>query len=210
MATAPRSPTDGISPVRMEALCDGVFAVAMTLLVFDLHVPTVAPGKLWPGLLALWPNLLSYLISVLVLGIYWLGHRAQLHYVRRADHTFHWINFIFLAVVSLIPFSARMLSAYPLDPVAIGVYGANTIAIGLLLWWHWRYCTDHSRLTSEQISAATRRYAVSRCLVAPGCYLAAILISFASPVLSLVIYACIPWLYIVPGWQKYWLRLFSR
>ena len=134
---------------RIEALTDGVFAVAMTLLVLDIKVPelqqALASTQLPHELLALWPKLLSYSISFVILGVYWVGHHLQLAFIRTADRLLLWINMLFLLFVVLVPFSTALLSEYTNQRVAIAVYGANLIAIGLVLALHWWYATNQRR-----------------------------------------------------------------
>src|SRR5262249_31212768 len=122
---------------RIEALGDGVFAIVMTLLIFDLKLPEVeAPAALGPALLALWPSFLAFAISFGLLGIYWLGHRAQFQFIQYSDHGLHWLNILILACVSLLPFSTKLLGRYPSERVALAGYGANLIVIGLSLYAH--------------------------------------------------------------------------
>ena len=101
---------------RVEALTDGIFAVAMTLLVLDIEVPEVqqatGTANLPLKLLALVPKMLSYIISFIILGVYWVGHHAQLAFIHRADRPLLWINILFLLWVALVPFSTALLSEY--------------------------------------------------------------------------------------------------
>ena len=87
--------TGGRSKTRIEALTDGVFAIAMTLLIFNIRVPEAAQGTdkaLRQGLLQLWPSFLTYIISFVMLGVYWVGHHNQYHFIRRTDRVFLWTN----------------------------------------------------------------------------------------------------------------------
>jgi uncharacterized membrane protein len=188
---------------RIEALTDGVFAVAMTLLVLDIKVPELqqptGTAELPLKLLALWPKFLSYSISFIILGVYWVGHHAQLSFIRRADRPLLWINILFLLWVALVPFSTALLSEYPKTRLAIGIYGANLIAIGLTLALHWSYATGESRHVDPAIDRDLVRGAMYRTLMAPIVYLIAILISFFRVEVSLILYALVPILYILPG-----------
>ncbi len=187
---------------RIEALADGVFAVAMTLLVLDIKVPELQPlaaAELPAKLLALWPKFLSYLISVVILGVYWVGHHAQLSFIRRADRPLLWINILFLLWVALVPFSTALLSEYSKTRIAIAVYGVNLIAIGLTLALHWWYATTENRHVDPDIHSNLIRGAMKRTLMAPIVYLVAIALSFIRTELSLALYALVPILYIFPG-----------
>ncbi|MBV8584937.1 MAG: DUF1211 domain-containing protein [Verrucomicrobia bacterium] len=200
-----------LSRNRIEALTDGVFAVAMTLLVLDLRVPELQPSldisQLPARLLALWPKFLSYAISFVILGVYWVGHHIQLSFIRRADRPLLWINLLFLLWVALVPFSTALLSEYPAAQAAITVYGLNLIAIGLTLALHWWYATVEARHVDADIHPGLVRGALLRTLMAPALYIVAIVASFFRPELSLLIYALVPVLYILPGrvdahWSK--------
>jgi uncharacterized membrane protein len=192
-----------LSRNRVEALTDGVFAVAMTLLVLDIKVPELQspfdisqlPGRL----LALWPKFLSYTISFVILGVYWVGHHIQLSYIRRVDRPLLWINLLFLLWVVLVPFSTALLSAYPMAQIAITVYGFNLIAIGVTLAVHWWYATVETRHVDADIHPGVVRGGLLRTLIAPSVYVVAIAVSFVRPEVSLFLYSLVPILYILPG-----------
>lgn len=187
---------------RVEALTDGVFAVAMTLLVLDIKVPeleqSLASTDLSYRLLALWPKFLSYAISFVILAVYWVGHHLQLSFIRSADRPLLWINIFFLLWVALVPFSTALLSEYSKHRLAIAVYGGNLIAIGLTLALHWWYATNR-RHVDPDIRPGLVRAAMFRVLMGPLLYLLGIVISFFSTELSLALYALVPVLYILPG-----------
>lgn len=187
---------------RVEALTDGVFAVAMTLLVLDLKVPESQPpfaeADLPMKLLALWPKFVSYAISFVILGVYWVGHHIQLSFIRRADRPLLWINILFLLWVALVPFSTALLSEFAKTRIAIAIYGANLIAIGLTLALHWGYAAKGQHVDAD-IPPSLVRGAMYRTLLAPLVYSIAIALSFFRAELSLALYALVPILYILPG-----------
>lgn len=126
------SASNGIGKGRIEALADGVFAIAMTLLVLDVKVPAVDGSLDAAGFArALWqlgPRFFAFVVSFLIAGVFWLGHHALMHYVRRADRLFMRSNLLFLLFISTIPFSASLLGQYSLkmrggDPVAFSPDG---------------------------------------------------------------------------------------
>jgi uncharacterized membrane protein len=193
----------GLSTQRIEALSDGVFAIAITLLVLNFHIPNIPPSQIaskLPGsLTGQWPQLLSYVLTFLVVGVYWVGHHNQFHYIRRADRTLLWINILFLMCVAFVPFSAGLLGPYGRQAIAVQIYGANLIATGLVLYLHWWYATRGARLLDRPLDRHVVRDASRRILVAPLAYLLAIALSFLSPEASLVVYALVPWYYLLPG-----------
>ena len=210
MSDSQRHPTGTMGTGRIEALCDGVFAIIMTLLVFDIKVPDVDPAQLATGLATLGPRLIGYGVSFVLLGIYWLGHRAQYQYIRHADQNLHWLNMLFFAFSGLIPFTTGLVSQYPAQFLAVAIYGVNLVLIGLALYVHWLYVVRHPRLVKEDLTPMVARYASIRCLLAPACYTVAMGLGFLNPLIALVLYALVPLLYIFPLMQGTWLRLASR
>ncbi len=176
---------------RLETLADGVFAIVMTLLVFELRVPELpgaAAADLWAEVVRLGPSLLSFIVSFLVLGVYWVGHHSQFQYIRRADQTLLWLNILFLMCVSLVPFSAGMLGRHGEQQLAIILYGGNLILVALTHFCMWWYATQNRRLVDEDIAPAIVGLGKRLSLTPPAFYLLAIALSFISTSLSLLIY----------------------
>jgi uncharacterized membrane protein len=132
----------GHSVERLAALSDGIFAVAMTLLVLDLHAPAHEAVHdergLWLALGSLAPQLLAYLMSFLTLGIFWNGQQAQLNLLARSDRHLAWIHLAFLFAVSMMPFSTKLLAEFIQERPAIIVYWANIFVLGSVLYGSWR------------------------------------------------------------------------
>src|SRR6202000_367050 len=103
----------GRSLERLAALSDGIFGVAMTLLVLDLRVPATAAAHgepdLWLALVDLSPRLLMYMMSFMTLGIFWIGQQTQLQFLARSDRGFSWMQLLFLFAGNLNPFSTILL-----------------------------------------------------------------------------------------------------
>jgi TMEM175 potassium channel family protein len=192
----------GQSVERLAALSDGIFAVAMTLLVLDLHVPsreTVHSERdllhvLWP----LAPRLVIFLMSVMTLGIFWVGQQTQLNHFARADRNLSWIHISFLCAVSLTPFSTALLAEYIHYRTALLIYWSNIVLLGLTLYWSWSYATRAKLLSddvpSEIHPAVVRRIAIAQTLYALGASLCFINTywSIAAIVLVQVNYAIAP------------------
>lgn len=210
MNTRPRDPVGSMSTHRVEALSDGVFAIIMTLLVFDIKLPQAPPAELPQALPKIAPSFIGYVISFVLLGIYWIGHRNQYNFIRRADQNLHWLNILFFGVAGLVPFSTGLMSRYPGQWLAVAIYGANLIGIGLALFWHWSYATRDYRLVDPDLPRATIRLGKQRSLLAPSCYLLAIGLGLVDPAISLVVYALVPLLYIFPGIQGFWHHIAHR
>ena len=179
----------GLSKNRIEALTDGIFAVVMTLLVLDISIPQIASShydigsvaarsELLQRLFDLWPKVLSFGISFIILAIYWMAHHRQFHYIKHLDRTLIWMNIIFLMAACLLPFSTSLLGEYREQEIAILVYGGNSIIIGSLLYIQWWYATRNHKLVDENLDPITKGTLSRRLLFGITVYLIAIGISF--------------------------------
>ena len=183
---APRLPA-----ARLETLGDGVFAIAMTVLVLGIAVPNVPEGKLWHELVELWPKFASYALSFVMLGVLWIGHYFQFQYIKRVDRTLIWINLLFLLTVTFLPFCAGVLGNSYEDRVAVIIYGGSIIASGALLVAHWRYATSNGLcapdLAPQVVSVLGGRIAVGMVVSA-----LAIAVGFIDTRISLAVFCVLP------------------
>ena len=202
-----RSPVSATVPVvdlktnRIEALSDGVFAIAMTILVLNISVPaapTVSGQQLPAALRQLAPQVLVYVVSFVNLGVLWVGQHNQYHFIARADRWFLWINIAYLLLISFMPLSTALLGHYPLHRVALSVYGINLIGATLLLALHWYYATTGGRLAHEHLSPPVVRLAFRRILGSAGAYAVALALSLAVPLAGLALFLVVPLLNIMP------------
>lgn len=165
----------GQSVERLAALSDGIFAVAMTLLVLDLRVPASdavhSERDLWHVLLALSPRLLIFLMSVMTLGIFWVGQQTQLNYFARSDRNLAWIHIAFLCAVCLIPFSTSLLAEFIHYRIALGVYWFNILLLGTVLYWSWSY-SRRNQLLDDDVPADIHTAVVRRIVIAQSLYAA--------------------------------------
>lgn len=161
---------------RLNALSDGIFAFAMTLLVLDLRLPLAAAvhseHDLWRTLGTLGPSLLMYVMSFLTLGIFWNGQQTQLNYIERGDRDLAWIHLAFLFTVTTMPFSTRLMAEFIHFRLALLLYWLNILAPGLLLYASWKYVTRHAMIrenTPAEVRAAIcRRVVIAQSLYAAG------------------------------------------
>ena len=172
----------GRSVERLAALSDGIFAVAMTLLVLDLHIPTAAQvhgdGELLAALCALGPQWLAYLMSFLTLGIFWAGQQTQLNHIGEGTRDLTWIHLLFLFFITLLPLSTRLLAEFITFRTALLIYWLNILALGATLYWSWTHAT-HAGLvkadTPEEVRASIcRRILIAQSLYAGGAALCVI------------------------------------
>jgi uncharacterized membrane protein len=169
----------GQSVERLAALSDGVFAVAMTLLVLDLRAPAVEAVRtehdLWLALVALGPRLGIYVMSFLTLGIFWVGQQTQLNHLKRSDRSLSWLHLAFLFAVSITPFSTTLLAGFIAFRLALLAYWANILVLGAVLYLSWK-CAIQTGLVSDDIApeistAIERRIAIAQALYAFGALL---------------------------------------
>ncbi len=159
-------PQPAFSKHRVEALTDGIFAVAMTLLVIELKLPDHASlasqREFIEAVASLVPKFQSWVISFFVLAIFWYTHHRQFHYVRVVDGKLLWLNILYLSFVSLMPFSSALAGEYSRMLFAQIVYSANMtlLAIGGLLNNH--YVFHHHELWSEPITRGYYRGSLFR------------------------------------------------
>lgn len=167
---------------RLAALSDGIFAVAMTLLVLDIRVPVdptiQSEQALVAILIALAPRLLTYLMSFLTLGIFWIGQQTQLNSFERSDRNLTWIHLIFLLAVVLMPFSTGLLAEYITLRTALVVYWLNLFLLGVMLFasvrYAWRSGLVKDGSNTDQHAAQVRRIVIYQALYAFGALLCVI------------------------------------
>lgn len=165
----------GQSLERLTALSDGIFAVAMTLLVLNLQVPQIPLDKLhvdsdlWNALIKLIPNFIAYFMSFLTLGIFWVGQQTQLNKFTRSDRNLAWLHLIFLFAVTLIPFSTGFLARYIMYRTAIIIYWLNILFLGVMLLISWRYA-KHIKLVKHDMPADAHTAIERRIIIAQALY----------------------------------------
>jgi uncharacterized membrane protein len=169
----------GQSVERLAALSDGVFAVAMTLLVLDLRAPAVEAvhneRDLWLALGALAPRLIMCAMTFMTLGIFWVGQQTQLNHLTRSDRSLSWMHLLFLFAVSMTPFSTMLLAGFIAYRIALLVYWVNLLLLGGTLYFTW-VCALGLGLVRDDIppavaAAIKRRIVIAQALYACGALL---------------------------------------
>jgi uncharacterized membrane protein len=178
----------GGSLERLAALSDGLFAIAMTLLVLDLKLPLAAgihsERELAQGLLQLGPRLLMFAMGFLTLGIFWTGQQTQLRHLARGDRNLGWIHLSFLFAASVMPFSTMLLAEFLGYRLALLVYWLNILALGATLYCSWRYAT-RAGLLKDDVSEATSCAIERRILAAQALYALGALLSLWNTLASI-------------------------
>jgi len=172
----------GGSVERLAALSDGIFAVAMTLILLDLHLPAKesihSDADLRTALLNLCPQLLVYLMSFITLGIFWVGQQTQLNHLSRADRSLTWMHLAFLFPVTILPFTTRLLAEFIIYRSALLIYWFNIFIIGVLIYGCWTRAIKaglvKDGLSFEVHEAIRRRIIGAQALYALGALLCVI------------------------------------
>src|SRR3989338_1033839 len=203
MATQKIKNLKSLSIERLNAFSDGVFAIAITLLVLGITEPEITKNahlneELISHLFALSPKILSYIISFTVIGIFWVGHHILFRYIKKIDRNLIWLNIFLLMLISFIPFPAALLGEYGQTQSAIFIYGATLLIVGVLfesIWWY----AAKNNFIDEALNREMIKKAGRLILIAPVSYFIALIISFFNPIISLGIYILVPVLYIIPS-----------
>lgn len=199
-------PLVGLTTGRLEALCDGILAISMTLLV--LTFPDIrdvgAAGSIAEALRRfkeLGPHLLAYLMSFLLVSVYWLLHHIMFHYIRRADRVLLWLNMMFLMFVAFVPFSTGLLAECIRNEFSLVViaYGAAHLVTGLWLAAIWGYATRHRRLVASDLEGWVVHAVMRSVLTGPVLYTVGIVIACFSWSAALILYLIVPVCYLLPS-----------
>ena len=183
-------------PARVLALTDGVFAIIITLLVLEIHVPELTQGhSLNEALGEIRPSLVAFVISFILAGMYWVGHRDLFALIRRTDRGLVWLNILYLLPLCLLPFAAGLLGRYDTEPVALRIYGLLLVAIAVMRVVMWLYATNRPHLLWQRLDARQRRTGLALGVFPGLVYLLAFLVAKGAPGVSLLIYAGLPVLY---------------
>ena len=195
---------------RIEAFSDGVFAIAITLLVLEIKVPShekVLEHGLAYSLFALWPAFLAFFTSFITILVIWVHHHLIFTQVRKATPPLLYWNGLLLLVVTFVPFPTGLLAEYLLNPearVAASLFTGNFLAISVVFHGLWRYVSKSEGLAARTISSTpgvaariTRDYRL-----APFLYLAAFGISFISEIASISSCLLLAFFYALRGWPR--------
>ena len=180
-------------PSRLTALSDGVFAVALTLLVLDVKPPQVNPALLGSAVLAMAPRLGIFALSFAIVTYYWVSHHSVFTYVRTTDRVLLWLNMLFLFSIVILPFSAAVLADYPRTAPAIALYGTNVALCSVALSVAWWYAV--AKRLSIDVQGVELRHVAVRTAVSPILALLGVAVSTIAPVISLVLFVAIPVVY---------------
>jgi len=184
---------------RIETLADGIFAIAMTLLVLTIQIPKITSERVAVELpryiYRLWPQLTQYVIAFITLASFWMGHHVQFKYIRRSTSTLLWLNIYALMLAALIPFTTEIMGDYGQVPIAARLFEVNLLLAGLAFYWQWHYASHNHRLISPDLDPLIIKTIRQSTLIIPALSLIALVISIFAPSWSTTVYILIPFLY---------------
>ncbi len=191
-----------MSKGRLEAFSDGVFAIVITLLILDVHLPSGVRVSL-AALKPLLPKIAAFVLSFIIVGVYWVSHHNMLHLIEKVDRSLLWLNLLLLLCVVFIPFPASLLGTDLSNPLAVRLYGASLMATNVAGTLFWLYGTIGAGLARPEVS---REFAwrIVRIHSTPiAVYGVAVALAAAAHGVSLVLFAAVPLFFILPN---RWLR----
>jgi TMEM175 potassium channel family protein len=186
---------------RLETFADGVFAIAITLLVLEIRIPD--PGQdLGQALVNQWPSFAAYVTSFLTIGVMWVSHHQMFTIIRRTTTTFLFLNVLFLLPVAFVPFPTALVAAHILDEggrtTAVLVYGGVSVVIAVMFNALWAYAFRNGLVVRGR--GADRASSVARgFIIGPLIYLAATLLAFVNPFISMAGFAALAVYWMLPG-----------
>lgn len=186
---------------RLEAFSDGVFAIAITLLVLEIGVPPDAGDDLLDAFLDQWPSYLAYVVSFATIGATWLAHNTITEFLHRADRRFVQLNLLLLLLVSFLPFPTGLVAEFvgerDAERVATTILGINLLLVAVVVSAMWRYAVARRLVrpdtADEEVQVLTQR-------LTPGLagYVVMILLGLLLPTVAVIGYLVIALLFILP------------
>jgi uncharacterized membrane protein len=178
-----------IPPTRLVALGDGVFAIVMTLLVFQLTVPVLAEDQTLPeALLDMWPDFAMYMLSFLVLGVFWVIHHVLFDVIQRYDTTLVWLNIGFLMFAALVPFSTGLFTEHGATTATAVVYGLTMMSVFATGWAIFSYATRDRRLVAADLDEGLIKGGRLMGMAYMAFMVPSLAVSLLSPTASFVLY----------------------
>ena len=182
-----RGETGDPDTLRLETFSDAVIAIAITLLVLEIHVPEVEAAtsdQLWQRLSDLWPNYLGFLISFVTLGVMWANHCAMFRHIERTNHVFTLINLLLLLCIAFIPFPTALMADYlgqPAQQVGLVVYSGTFVVTAVAFNLVWFYASSGNRLLDPNADPDAVRSISRRYLLGPPSYFRPLSWLFSTP-----------------------------
>ncbi len=185
------------SPHRLESLTDGVFAIAMTIMVLNIPIPedlktSKDQVSVLQHLSNIYPLLVNYAISCIILGFMWITHQRQTKVITKTDGNYLWLHMISLLFVCLIPFSTSFMGQYTNSPTAVILFHTDLFIIGIIYMIQWYYATKKHHLVRPDLSDSLIKRGFVFSTITPAMSVIGVLIAFHDPDNSTMIYMACP------------------
>jgi len=187
-----------MSKTRLEAFSDGVFAIVITLLILNVHVPD-GRALTMQSLSPLLPPLGTFVLSFIIVGVYWIAHHHMLHFVMEVNRRMLWLNLLVLLSVVFIPFPTSLLGTGFNNPLVVRLYGMSLIATNAAGLFFWLYATAHKELIGPTVTKEFARTVVKVHSSPMIAYAVAVIVAGWSTKASLILYAAVPLFFILPN-----------
>jgi uncharacterized membrane protein len=188
---------------RIEAFSDSVFAVILTLLVLEIHVPELhgdhIASALAHSLLAMAPKFMAYILSFVIVCIWWVAHHHLFNVLVRSDRGLLWINSTFLLWLSFVPFPTALMGDYPREALAVMGYGAVTTLAGLSFCLMRYYAFYIAKLVDPRLEPRLLRAAMIRSLLNPLLHVVAVALALVDVRISMALYLALPLMFFIPS-----------
>lgn len=186
---------------RLEAFSDGVFAIILTILVLELHVPHLENSTLpvfFEALRELAPKFLGFLFSFFIIAIFWVNHHHFVHQIEKVDSKLLWLNIALLFFCCLFPFLTAFVGDYPFTPYVVALYPLNMACAGIVLGVFWKYAFVDTRLAPNLLTPAQQNKQLRQFQMSALVNLVAAALAFVWVPITLFIIMAMPFLFVVP------------
>jgi uncharacterized membrane protein len=178
-----------VGVTRIETITDGVLAIAMTILVLELSLDEHVLDSISHGhFSAIFPEIMSYVMGFLVLGVYWVFHHFMLHFIKRSDGILSWLNILFLMFAALVPLSTKVNNFDPSIYSSLFYFVTAAISI-IILWIMWQHATRGYRLVSRDIDKRNINFVNNSILIAVGLFAISIFGQLIDPIIGYIGFA---------------------
>jgi len=187
---------------RIESFSDAIIAIAMTLLILEVHVPVLTATSTTAvihGLFGVLPNFLSFALSFITLAVIWVNHHTFFHNLRGTDGALQWYNNHLMFWVCVIPFVTAFLGQHPFVPVVVALYGVVMAMMALAFTLMVRYAFFSTDLLPETVSLRARTMEARRSWIGVGLYTISIPLALVAPILSLILFAAVIVIFFLPN-----------
>ena len=190
-----------MSKTRLEAFSDGMFAIILTILVLELHVPELENNSFEAfraGMIEIAPKFFAFLFSFFIITIFWVNHHAIIHHVQKVDTKLLWLNTGFLLFTCLFPFITASVGDYIMNPFIVALYPINMGISAFMANWLWKYAFVDTDLAPNELTAEEKRQKVMRDRIAVSINFITAALAFVWVPITLAVMVIMPFAFVVP------------